>query len=66
MISPVTVVVIALLGAPPTSAAVPEPSADPFYAPPPRLASYAPGAILRSRPVTIPGVDNAKAAYQLL
>ncbi|MCW2495665.1 lipase family protein [Jatrophihabitans sp.] len=29
------------------------PASDPFYTPPAHLASYAPGAVLRSRPVTL-------------
>jgi hypothetical protein len=68
-----TVVAIALLGgtaevsgAFAASAAVTPPSADPFYAPPAHLASRKPGAILRSREVTAPGVDDYSAAYQLL
>jgi len=53
-------------GAGASSTAVPPPSADPFYAPPAHLASYPPGTILRWRGVTIPGVSNYSAAYQLL
>ena len=48
------------------SAAVPPPSADPFYAPPAGFASHRPGAILRWRAVTVPGVSHDSAAYQLL
>jgi hypothetical protein len=55
-----------LAGAVAASGAVPVPSADPFYAPPPHLESYRAGTILRSRMVTAPGVDNARSAYQLL
>ncbi len=47
-------------------AAVTPPSADPFYAPPAHLAAAKPGAILRSREVTAPGVNDYSAAYQLL
>jgi hypothetical protein len=70
-----TGVVIALLGATDSRAAlpppigdpsVPEPNADPFYAPPADLASSAPGTVLRSRPVTVPGVNNYATAHQLL
>ena len=68
-----TVVAIWLLGATSgepaaaaSSAAVPLPSADPFYTPPAHLATYRPGAILRWRAVTAPGVSSDSAAYQLL
>ena len=68
-----TVIAIGLLGAigaasgaGAASTAVPLPSADPFYAPPAHLASYQPGTILRWRAVTISGVSDASAAYQLL
>ncbi len=67
------VVAIGLLGVTGTvqgafaaSEEVPPPSADPFYTPPPHLASFKPGKILRHRKVTISGVSNASAAYQLL
>jgi triacylglycerol lipase len=68
-----TVVAIALLGVTgavsgpfAASAAVTPPSADPFYAPPSHLASHKPGTILRRRAVTVPGVNDYSAAYQLL
>ena len=62
-----TVLAIGLLGVTGgASAAVPPPSADPFYTPPAHLASYRPGKILRWRTVTAPGVNNYSAAYQLL
>jgi hypothetical protein len=46
----------------------PLPDHDPFYAPPDRLGSYRPGALLRSRPVTVLGLTNLASirAYQLL
>ena len=42
----------------PAGAAIPAPSADPFYAPPPSLASYAPGTILRTRTVEVIGLTQ--------
>jgi hypothetical protein len=50
------------------TAAVTPPSADPFYAPPASLASYAPGAVIRSREVTTQGFTElaSTTAYQLL
>jgi hypothetical protein len=50
------------------AAAVPVPSADPFYTPPANLAGYAPGTVLRSREVTVDGLTNVASttAYQLL
>jgi len=59
-----TLVVLGLAGA--ASAEVTPPSDDPFYVPPVHLASHKPGAILRSREVTAPGVDDYSAAYQLM
>ncbi len=62
-----TVLAIGLLGVTGgASAAVPPPSADPFYTPPAHLGSYGPGKILRWRTVTAPGVNDYSAAYQLL
>jgi triacylglycerol lipase len=65
-----TLVAIGLLAATaavsPAEPSVPDPSTDPFYAPPARLASKQPGTILRWREVTAPGVNNYSAAYQLL
>jgi hypothetical protein len=48
--------------------AVTPPSRDPFYAPPPRLGTYAPGTILRSRQVALFGLSNvgSNTGYQLL
>jgi hypothetical protein len=43
----------------------PPPSTDPFYTAPSNLASYAPGAIITSRTVTLSGITY-KSAYQLL
>ena len=45
-----------VVGAAPSSAAVPEPAADPFYVPPAGYEMAAPGAILRTRPVTVTGL----------
>ncbi len=44
------------------------PSQDPFYAPPPSLASYKPGAVIRSREVTPLGLTDtaSSTAYELL
>ena len=44
------------------------PGQDPFYRPPPGLAAYPPGAVLRTRQVTLQGAmqPQLKAAYQLL
>ena len=44
------------------------PDEDPFYRPPHRLDSYRPGALLRSRPVSLLGVTSLASvrAYQLL
>src|SRR5712691_12756401 len=52
-------------------AAVPPPAEDPFYVPPSPLPAGAPGAILRSRPVTVsvtPGglVPSPVSAWQVL
>jgi hypothetical protein len=57
----------AVVNAAPAGALTP-PSKDPFYTPPPLLGSYAPGTILRSRPVTLFGLSNlaSNTAYQLL
>ncbi len=57
---------LGVTGALASSAAIPTPSADPFYASPAHLASYRPGTILRRRAVTLEGVSNLSAAYQLL
>lgn len=48
--------------------AVTPPGQDPFYTPPPNLASYPPGAVLRSRQVAVVGAiqPQTQAAYQLL
>jgi hypothetical protein len=43
---------VANLGPANSAARVPEPKKDPFYAVPANVASYAPGAIIASRPVT--------------
>ncbi len=61
-------VVAAAALAVPAGAAIPVPSADPFYAPPPSLASYAPGTILRTRSVHVIGLTQlaSNTAYQLL
>ncbi len=56
----------AVSGAFASSSTVPPPSADPFYKPPAHLASHKPGTILRRRAVSVQGVSNAAAAYQLL
>jgi len=44
------------------------PGQDPFYTPPPNMAAYAPGAVLRSRQVAVVGAvqPQARAAYQLM
>jgi hypothetical protein len=55
--------------APPASAAAPlPPDSDPFYAAPAGLAGYAPGAVLRSRTVTVTGlaIPMPVRAWQLL
>jgi hypothetical protein len=46
----------------------PVPDEDPFYRPPDRLGSYRPGALLRSRSVTVLGLTSLASvkAYQLL
>lgn len=53
-------------GAAATTALTP-PGQDPFYSPPPNLASYQPGAVLRSRQVAVVGAlqQQTQAAYQL-
>jgi hypothetical protein len=59
----------ALLSAPAVAtAAIPVPSADPFYTPPAPLASYAPGTVLRSRTVSVVGLTQlaSGSAYELL
>jgi Secretory lipase len=50
------------------SAATTPPSQDPFYVPPPSLASYQPGAVIRSREVTPLGLTDTASttAYELL
>jgi len=54
--------------APASAGAVTAPSADPFYTAPAGLASYPPGAVLRSREVTVQGLTDlaSDTAYQLL
>jgi hypothetical protein len=61
-------VFVARPGLTPALAAPPPPNSDRFYNPPADLASYAPGAILRSRQVTVAGAEQASVAgaYQLL
>jgi hypothetical protein len=63
-----TVSVVAALAGPATAAAIPVPSADPFYTSPVALSSVGPGAVLRSRKVTIGGLPavGSTTAYQLL
>ncbi len=52
----------------PAARAIPLPTSDPFYTPPQHLGRYHPGAILRSRRVTLKGATNLASgtAYQLL
>jgi secretory lipase len=54
--------------APPASAAPTPPDSDPFYAAPAGLPSFAPGAVLRSRAVTVTGlgIPLPVRAWQLL
>jgi hypothetical protein len=47
---------LGVVGAAPSGAAIPEPAADPFYVPPAGYETAAPGAILRTRPVTVTGL----------
>jgi Secretory lipase len=51
-----------------TAAALTPPSQDPFYAAPASIASYKPGAVIRSREVTPLGLTESASvtAYQLL
>jgi hypothetical protein len=67
------VLVLACLGtgwlaAGPASAAPTPPTQDPFYVPPPSLASYRPGAVIRSREVMPLGLTDTASgtAYELL
>ncbi len=56
-------------GSPVGAAPIPSPASDPFYASPANLASYAPGTVLRSRPVqlaTFSALPVNVAAWQLL
>jgi hypothetical protein len=67
LIALTSAVIAALLG-PAAATAIPLPKDDPFYAPGPSLSSFAPGAVLRSRKVTIGGLPavGSTTAYQLL
>jgi hypothetical protein len=47
---------LGVVGAGPSAAAIPEPAADPFYAPPGGYETATPGTILRSRSVTVTGL----------
>ncbi len=51
-----------------TATAPTPPGQDPFYSPPPNLASYPPGAVMHSRQVAVVGAmqPQTRAAYQLL
>jgi hypothetical protein len=66
---PLLALALVSLLVPAVAAAAPTPpSADPFYAPPSPLGSYAPGTVLRSRQVTLQESSNtaSSTAYQLL
>ena len=51
-----------------SASAVTPPGQDPFYTPPPNLASHPPGAVVRSRQVAVVGAmqPQTQAAYQVL
>jgi hypothetical protein len=60
---------LAAIGSAPASAsALAPPAQDPFYTPPAHLARFAPGTILRARPVTLSGSAQplTAVAYQLM
>jgi hypothetical protein len=68
VVAMVTTMMLALTSTQAFAATFPEPADDPFYEPPVGIARYAPGTVIRSRPITaMAGVTPLPAdAWQIL